>query len=49
MGTFLAADTISLLYNLSHRTMVLYSVPRPGDMIRRGLVRKTSLIKVVGL
>jgi hypothetical protein len=28
--------------------MVLYPVPRPGDMIGRGLVRKTGLIKVVG-
>jgi hypothetical protein len=24
--------------------MVLYPVPRPGDMIGRGLVRKTGLI-----
>jgi hypothetical protein len=35
-------------YNLVYRTGVLYPVPRPSDMIGRGLVRKTGLIKVVG-
>jgi hypothetical protein len=41
-------NIVRLPYNLSHRTMVLYPVPRPGDMIGRGLVRKTGLIKDVG-
>jgi hypothetical protein len=39
----------SIPYNLVYRTGVLYSVPRPGDMIGRGLVPKTGLIKAVGL
>jgi hypothetical protein len=37
-----------LPYNLSYKIVVLYPVPRPGDMIGRGLVCKTGLIKSCG-
>ena len=43
MGLILTHEQVP--YNLSDKTMVLYPVPRPGDMIERGLVRKTGLIK----
>jgi hypothetical protein len=49
LSTVLKIARRQLLYNLSDRTMVLYPVPRPSDMIGRGLVRKTSLIIAVGL
>ena len=38
---------VIVLYNLEDKTMVLYPIPRPSDIIRRGLVHKTSLIKAM--
>jgi hypothetical protein len=34
----------SIPYNLEDRTMVLHPVPRPGDMIGRGLVLYVRLV-----